>query len=310
MFVFIVQAFLGVHRDLRTGIFGIVGASCFEIFIIILYMTMLIKYLYKEVAFAKLFIVFVGTTAMFAIAESKATLIIFILISILIICFINTKVFKKIIIFTVLIIMLISGWNLMIKLYPNFAYFADASKFVEFTKDYIFGNSNKIMFEKGRYEAAIFIADTEKKDYIDDFFGVGMGKSIPPENLFYYTDANGRQLVWDFPRSQIFSKYGIRVGYHLSSLGIVLIDNGYIGIFILISFIIVFFKRGLVLLRKGENTEIKILGAINIYIALSAVFHCGYANSLTDRSYLFIVCLLLGIVQSYYLNLKNKNLLK
>lgn len=310
LLVFIIQTILGVHRDLRVGIFGIVGASCFEIFIIIFYMNMLIKYLYKEVSFYKLFIVFLGTTAMFAIAESKSTLIMFILISILIICFINTKIFKKVIIFTVLIAMLISGWNMMIKLYPNFAYFADISKIGEFTKDYIFGNSNEVMFEKGRYEAAMFVSDMEKKDSIDKLFGVGLGKSIPPENLFYDTDANGRQVVWDFRQSQIFNKYGIRVGYHLSSFGIVLIDSGYIGIAILISFIIIFFKRGLYLLRKGETTEVKILGGMAIYIALSAIFHCGYANSLTDRSYLFIVCLLLGIIQNAYLNLKSKRLLK
>ena len=305
--IFLIQTIAGINQDLRTGIFSIISTVAFEIFIIIYYIKNLIYYLYKKISLNRFLTIFAITTIMFALAENKAAMLIFIVISIVILLMINSKMIKKIISIIVLVMMLISGWNLMIKLYPKFYWMSDLTKIFEFAEEYLLGNSNELYFQMGRFEAVGYINRKEKNDLTSKVVGLGIGASIPPENLFYVLDGNGRQNIIDFPESKVFFKYGSGVGYHLSSAGIIFIDLGYIGILVLISIVIIVFKRGFYLLRYGNCIDIKVVGGIGIYISLSSIFSCGYGTALNDRSYLFIICIILGINRYYYVEQKKEN---
>lgn len=307
LIIFTVMSLLGGHQDLRTGIFGIIGSSSFYVFIMLFYITVLLRYLYKQISFSKFIIVLITTILMLAIAESKAYIVISIFVSLIILLIINTKVLKKVITIILLLVTLGFGWNLMIKMYPKFSYLADMSKVTQYMESYIFGNSNKANFTLGRFDAAKYIISKEHDTIVDSFIGMGLGQSISPENLFHKKSSNGRQEVWDFPQSNIFLKYGPNFGYHLSSLSIIVIDGGYVGIAVLIFILILLFYRGFHIIKKGNDINVRTFGAITIFLVISGIYTIGYSSGLNNRGYLFMCCIVLGISHSYYINLKNRN---
>lgn len=297
---------LGVFKDLRTGIFGIVGGSTFEMFMSIALMYILVKYLSKEVSLLYFGLVMGITIICYAVNESKAYIFITILLTSIVAVVVNTKIMKKVITFAIICAIFAAGMNLLIKLYPKFIYVIDYNQFTSYVDEFIFGNSDQIQYKKGRFEGMVYVANNEQHDDFEKIFGVGMGKSIPLENWFYVKDKKLYQEVYDFPISPVYSKYGETLGYHLSSLSSVFIDGGYFAIAICILIIIIFSYKGVYILRNANNVDERFAGAIAFFMIIAAIYSCGYSGALRNRGYQVIVLVCFGIAENVYKNIKSR----
>lgn len=306
LLVFILLSYMGTHQDLRNGIFGITGGSVFQVFVMIWVLNVLVRYLNKEASILKLSFVLIVTIIMFAVAESKAYIIIMIAITFTITLVIRTKLLKKIFIGIVFVMVFMIGVELLVTMYPNFAYFVKSDNVVESIEEYLFGNSNRALFTKGRFEAMEYIIDLEHIDGTEKLLGIGLGSSLPPEYLFYENDKKNNQEVIETKESRIFDKYGARIGYHLSSFSAICIDAGLIGVIISIIILFIFLYRGYFVLKNGTNSYIKTIGAIGIYIPLAAIYSCGYSNALFVKGYMMLVMILLGMLEYYYRDYKER----
>lgn len=296
--VFFGQTLLGGHQDLRTGIWGIRGTGCFGIFIGILYIYILVKKIYTKSNFKNTIFIMILTLLMFVLNENKAQLLILILVSLIILSINNTQIFKKIILSIVIFILLIIGWDLMIKFNPKFSYLSDLTKLNTYVQNHLFGNSNRKEFLMGRIEAGLYIRNNECETLIDEVFGLGLGESIVPENDFYVKDAKGRQEIFDFKESNIYRNYGSRLGYHLSGFNFIIIDGGYIGVIACILIFLVIIHRSIKLVIKGMRIDDKIIGAIGIYIFFTGVYGAFYSAGLINRGYMLMLCIILGKINN------------
>lgn len=302
LIIFLLLTLLGTHRDLRNGIFGIVGSHTFAIFVSIILIYKIVnimnnrfnKYNTMEVLFYGF-----GTIIMFVISENKAFMGL-IGISIFLIVIINKgNLVKKIIICMCIILMSGVGANILVKMYPQWTYLLSIKNFQHNIDDYIFGNSNKKAYSMGRYEAMNYISNLEFKTLNKKLLGLGLGSSIPRENSFYINDSK-EQFVFDFPESRIYKKYDKKYGYYLSSLSYIYLDNGILGTLVLISLVLISFLKGVYILRNGKTVEKKFIGGVAIFIVLSAIYSCGYGGALINRTYNYINCIILGLLTYSY----------
>ena len=304
--IFTILSVLGVFKDLRTGIFGIVGGATFEMFMSIALMYMLVKYLSKEVSFIYLALTLCITIVCYAVNESKAYIFITVLLTLIVAVIVNTKIMKNVITFFIIGAIFVAGMDLLVKLYPKFIYVINYKQFASYVTEFIFGNSDQVQYKMGRFQGMVYVADNEQKDDFEKIFGVGIGKSIPLENWFYVKDKERYQEVFDFPISPIYSKYGETLGYHLSSFSLVFIDGGYFATVICILIITIFAYKGIYLLRNGINVNEMFIGATAFFMAISAIYSCGYSGALRNRGYQVIVLICIGIAEKTYKDVKSR----
>lgn len=293
--IFFMQVLLNFHRDFRTGIFGIIGASVFSVFISIKVIDLTVKFINGKTKKSKLIFFTLLTFIVFALAESKAFILILAASMIIILILSKGKILKRLFFSFVTIWLLLLGVNLMIKIYPHFSYFLSIENLKSNVEEYIFGNSNKVSFSMGRFEAMTYIGNIEQGTLDKKIFGLGTGVSIPPENLFYINDSKGQEVI-DFPPSRVFKSYDTRYGYYLSSLSTIYLDNGYIGIIILIAIFAILLLKSIYLIRYGDTIDNKSLGGISLFVVLASTFCCFYGSDLFYRNYSYMLCIISGLV--------------
>lgn len=301
----LLQIIIGVHQDLRTGIFGITGSPSFAIFISYKLVEYTMAFSQRSVSLFKFTVISLFTICIFAIVENKTFLILIVGLIFLVIYLSKGKIRKKISVAIVMTVFLVLGVNLIVKMYPNFAYFLSIENMQDNIYNYIFGNSNPVNFDMGRIEGGQYIADIELDSFGRQMLGLGVGTSLPQENWFYMND--GKEInVIDFPESKIYSTYNRRIGYFLSSYNSIYLEFGVVGVGVVLVFLIIILYRGIYLLRKGTVVSVKSIGAMGIVISISALMICGYGGGLLNRNYNYIICIFLGLLSYNYQNINKK----
>lgn len=297
--IFFIQVLLNFHRDFRTGIFGIIGGSVFSVFMSIKVIDLTIKFINKKASRSKLILFTLLTFAIFALAESKAFILILAVSMIAILVLSKGNILKRSVFIIITSVLLVFGVNLMVKIYPNFSYFLSVKNMKNNVENYIFGNSNPVNFSMGRFEAMNYIGNLEKNTLEKKLLGLGSGVSMPQENIFYINDASGKKVI-DFPESRVFEQYDKKYGYYLSSFATMYLDNGYLGIVILIGIFFIILIKSVYLVRYGRELDSKSIGGISLCIVLASIFCCFYGSDLFYRNYSYMLCIVSALVCKHF----------
>lgn len=306
LIMFVILSLLGVNRDLRTGIFGIIGASVFSIFVSIKLIDVIIKFINKKVKIGKVVFYSFLSISLFAIAENKAFIGLLGVATIIIILLSKGNLLKKTAVCACIIFIVGAGANILVKMYPHFTYLLSIENFKSNIDDYIFGNSNKVTFSMGRFEAMKYIGGIELDTADKKLLGLGLGTSMPQENLFYMNDSKG-QYVMDFSESRIYQKYDPRYGYYLSSLSFIYLDIGILGIILIISLLLVILLKSIYVLRHDNDLAGKTIAASALFIALASIFCWLYGAELINRIYNYIFCIVAGLLSNNYQKIITEN---
>lgn len=293
------------NQDFRNGIFGFIGGSCFQIFIMIYLIYVLIRYLYKQTSIWHLGAVFALNVAMLVIAESKVSIVMVALSCAMISMIVDSKLIKKFIIAIIGVVVVVVGFEFIIALYPDFKYMANLESLGNYVQSYIFGNSNP-NYTMGRLEAMEYICQMEQTTWFDKLFGLGLGEAMPQERWFHIERAWSYQHVFDFSASTMFAKYGVSFGYHMSVLSWVRIGTGYVGVAAAIVVILCIIYKSCYLLRKGKTLDEKTMGGIGFFIAVMGIYTNGYSGGMLNTGYVLSVMVLLGMMQYYYTKCHNR----
>lgn len=299
LIVLIFQVLAGTHQDMRNGFFGLVGAHTFAVFISIKMISQTIKFSMNKTSLLKFLSFFGITILILAVVENKSFIVLLAICVVLIILLNRMKAYKKLLISLSTFIVIVMGINILVHLYPNFSYFLSVENLRHNIEDYIFGNSNEKSFAMGRYEALNYISQIENTTLNDSLFGNGFGVSIPQENWFYLNGGKGKDVL-DFPKSNIYEKYGAGIGYHLSSFNYIYIDNGVLGVIFFSVLIITVFIRSITLLRTTKAIYDKVICSTGILTSVTAIYICGYAGGLINRGYTYLIFICLGLLTNVY----------
>lgn len=305
--IFMAEWAAGMYQDFRNGIFGFVGGSCFQIFIMLYLVYVLIRYLYKQTSIWHLGAVFLLNVAFLIIAESKASIVMVVIVCVMIAMMVDTKLIKKVVIAVICVVAMFAGIQVLAMIYPEFEQMTDIANIGNYIESYIFGNSNPNYYKMGRFEAMSFICDQEQTSRFTKMFGLGLGEAMPQERWFHIGNAWSYQEVFDFPASTIYAKYGSTFGYHTSVLSWIRIGTGYVGVAVAIIVILCIMYKSIYLLSKGQSLDEKTMGGIGLFIAVMGIYTNGYSGGVLNTGYVLSVMVLLGMMQYHYVACCNRN---
>lgn len=300
----LIQLFINTNPDNLNGIFGLTGSTSVTLFILILLVIYLTKYLNKKTSFIKFMSILSLTLIIAVLQENKAGIVIEILLLVIIIFLSRKHVIKKIIAIFILITAFIVGVNMLVTRFPGFQDMIRPDTMKTSIEDYLFKNNNK-NFEMGRFETIAYFNYTELDSIEKKILGNGIGSALPKEN-WYYAGPNrnkGRNIV-DISSSRIYEKYGENFGYHLSSIIVLYLEGGIVGILLIFIMWIIIFKRSAYLLIKGIQLEEKCIGSIGIMMCIYILFPIIYGGSLQNRTFMLLVIVIMSIVSRKYMQEK------
>lgn len=297
---FILEVVLKMAQDHRNGIFGATGSPSSSIFMLIMLTIIFIQYINKKKSLSKIIFVLIITLLYFTFAESKAY--IFITISIIYILAILSKgkYLKKLLIGLVSIMVLLSSISIITILFPNFTNMFKLDTMNNSIESYLLKNNNEA-YEMGRVEGVMYVSQLELNTKEKEFVGLGLGSALQPENLYYSRDkvAKGRKFI-DFKNSSIYSKYGEASGYYLTSVGVLFIETGFVGILALVSLYIIMVKKIMYIIKYHTDFSQYLIGMIGISTIIASIFPILYGGGLLSRNLMFIIFVILGKITYTY----------
>ncbi|WP_322384369.1 hypothetical protein, partial [Clostridium perfringens] len=168
------------------------------------------------------------------------------------------------------------------------------------------------VFTMGRFEALSYLNKVENNTLFKEMFGEGLGIALPSENWYYEGQAkknmNGKTIFND-NGSLIYNKYTNKLGYHLSSVVVLFLETGWIGIISLILIILIILKKSIYLIIKTNEEKYNIWGAIGIVLCFSYPISILYVDGLQNRVFMLLNLILLGMInKNYSLLINNKNI--
>lgn len=301
---FVFETYIRMHQDNRTGLFGAAGTSAFAIFVLIMLVISLVKYLNKKKSLrGMLFILFI-TIMYFVISENKAFIFItiFLVASNAIVA--SGIIRKKVTILISTIVIALIGMNILIALFPNFRDMFNPNTMEDSISSYLLNNNNS-NFEMGRIEAISYLTEIELNTEGKKLFGIGLGSALPPENWYWDNKSNGRKII-DFQESQLYSKYGEKSAYYLTSVGVLFIETGIVGILVLIFIYSIVVRRCSYIIKNSNNIYQSIIGFIGIFTVISIIFPILYGGALLNREFMVLLFIIIGNV-TYTYNIIKKN---
>lgn len=305
---FAFETFRHMHQDNRTGLFGASGTSAFSIFVLIMLVISLVQYLNKKKSLrGMLFILFI-TIMYFVISENKAFIFLTLFLVGISSIIASGRIRKKLTILISTILIALIGINILNTLFPGFTDMFNLSTMGNSISSYLLNNNNS-SFEMGRIEAASYVAEIELDTEEKKLFGIGIGSALPPENWYLSTDnkARGRKII-DFQESKLYSKYGGKIGYYLTSFGVLYIESGIVGILVLLFIYSIIIRRCIYIIKNSNNIYQSIIGFIGIFTMISIIFPVLYGGALLSREFMVLLFIIIGSVTYTYNIIKtNRN---
>lgn len=305
LFIFIQYFFAGSFgRDDIDGIFGISNVQALLLFLVIIYSIALTSYIYKKINLitfiiisAILFIISgIGEIKMFFIAAPVVTIITVI---------VNLKKALRFIKLSMpIIVMIIFGYHILSIVSPNFKNFFDYGQIEENIYNYTM-ESNDDRFYLGRFENIVYTNNNILVYDADKIVGLNVGYAMPNQHWYLETHNNNpsRNIIslYDTPLYEIM---GVWSGYQFSSMNIIYLETGLIGIIIFYLVIIIQFRRSYKILKKSNRFEDKCLGIVGISFFAIWTPLMFYYPYLIDISAMLILMIIMGLTTNKYNNIK------
>jgi hypothetical protein len=295
--------------DYISGIFGTSNVQALLLFVIIIYSILLTCYIYKKINFIKFSI---GIVVLFIIAGISEIKIFFILVPFITIVVLILN-FKKIIrfskVFIPVVIFMVIGIRILISISPFFGSFFNLSTIKSNIYNYTMVTNNT-EFKLGRLENIVY---SNKNILISrnlKIFGLGVGSAMPDENWYYKIHDMGNRTIFNLYETDLYKLYGPYLGYHFSSMNIIYLESGLIGIFIFYIAIIIQYYRSYKLFRKTKELKDKCLGTATMIILLVAIPLMFYYPYLLDINASLIFVIISALTTNRYYDLFNKTLQK
>lgn len=289
--------------DNISGIFGISNVQALLLFMVIIYGILLTCYIYKKI---NLMLFSMSLIVLFLIAGVGEIKIFFLAVPFvtILILFLNMKNFFRffkivapIIIFTVI------GIRILISVSPFFSGFFNVDTIQENIYNYTMVTNNK-RFVLGRFENIVYTNEDILTSAYKKVLGLGVGSSMPDENWYYKTHDNGNRTILDLYETDLYKSYGPSLGYHFSSMNIIYLEMGFVGLLIFYLGISLQFFRSWVIFKKSEVLKDKCLAIASISLLLVLVplmFYYPYLLDI-DASLIFIIVMALVTNKYNYYN--------
>ncbi len=286
----IIECVLGFHVDSRNGFFGIYGSGACMLFIGIRFAIILSKYINKEKSLISFLFEYIFIMFIMLVTENKAMIVVFNVAILFALILYKNKWARRIGLFFLIAAGLLIGMRLITIMYPKFG--------LLFTLDginnYLFGNSNGMAFQYGRFEAGFIAFDHFCNTYLKKIFGFGIGTAFPPENIYHILNGHGSANY-----NYILENLGTRQGYYLSGFSCILLEMGILGVLALLFMVASQYVLSIKMLR--ENRALKEYGMVLLSIACANTYYMTYGNAFTFTNQMVLSLLVIGISKRKYL---------
>lgn len=290
-----IQSIISSFDDV-SGIFGIRNVHILLLLLIIIVALLTTYYCKKEITTIKFVVGIIIVFLICGIGEIKLGMAI-IPIEIICIILLNTiNPFKLIVSIIVCVVMINIGLKVLIKVSPQFTSFFNHNTIKQNIIDYTMKPNNP-EYKLGRFENIVYsynnILDTESKKIT----GLGIGNAMPSENYYYELDkhSKGRKINTIYT-TKLYKQYGPYFGYHFSSMNILFLESGFIGILVYMLIISTIIYRSIILIKKSKFTKDKALGNSCIALSVSLLFLMFYYNYILDRGAIMMITFIFAIV--------------
>lgn len=288
------------HQDDFAGIFGISSVQVFFLFILMIYIYIITLCLNKKIKAKYSILSTIIVFILFGLGEIKIAFILTPIILTIIILF-NKKNIMLIIKLTIIIgIMTSVAINILISISPGFKEFFKSDKIKQNVIDYTMKTNNP-EFELGRLENIVYtqkyiLTDTSKK-----ICGLGIGSSMPNENWYYEKLGKSKgKKVFTLYQTNMYKQNGYTFGYQFSSMNIIYLENGVIGIVVFYLLVVIIMIRSIVLIRKSNHIIDKVIGNTTFAFMLAWIPLMYYYSYLLERNPMYMCIFVSALVSNRY----------
>lgn len=288
--IVIFQSYIYKDQDHRSGFFGLYGITFAMIFLSLYIYYKFIKYLNKQEKLVNIIIVILYTFSIFIISEAKMAF--FIIPCCLAFIFIINKgnIVKKLVMSIFIAFIILLSMNLIIKAFPSF-------KDIMFNKEGLVDyavNQKPGAYKFTRFENLKLTNDILLPYKGDKLLGVGIGSALRDKQLVYDRFSKGRGF-----RITKVSEYAREYeswGYTLTSLNVLYLEGGYIGIIIISICLVIMFFRGIRLLKISKSDDDRALGISYSCIIITFIGISWYTNLLYSTNFMVLFWSISGFV--------------
>jgi hypothetical protein len=306
LFIQCIEYFRGkLIPDYISGIFGTSNVQALLLLIIILYSILLTCYIYKKINIIKLSIGIIILFLIPGISEIKIFFVLVPFITMIVLILNLKKIIRFSKVFVPVAIFMIIGIRILISVSPFFTSFFNLSTIQSSIYNYTMVTNNN-EFKLGRLENIVYSNNdilTSKKSKI---FGLGVGSAMPDENWYYTTHDIGNRTLFNLYETGLYKLYGPYFGYHFSSMNIIYLESGVVGLFVFYLCIIIQLTRSYNLFRKAQELKDKCLATASISVLFSAVPLMFYYPYLLDMDASLIFIIIIALTTNRYHHIFSK----
>ncbi|GKX67460.1 hypothetical protein [Inconstantimicrobium mannanitabidum] len=275
-------------RDQICGTFGLYGTPYILCFICIIFYYVIYNkrnILSYFVILSTLYIIIFGEIKVAFIVLPISILCVYIIIS-------KNKFYKKVIITILITIVFIASTKLLGRVYSNFNDFFTVDKVIEYF------NYKNPAYDYGRVDNFLNI-NNELNDTVYKYIGKGLGYSVPSDFTTYDLALWKGRNINQLEGSKYYLDNRTR-GYEIVSLNVFFLDNGIIGILVLVIMFSIFFVRAIRVYYKTENEEYRSTSLAYISFLISFFALCIYTDCLYNIQTSLILWIFTGYINNIY----------
>lgn len=295
LFLIVVQSLISYYDDV-AGVFGIRNVHILLLFLIIITAIITTIYCKNKMKLLNYLISIIIIFLICALGEIKIGMVIIPIEIIFILLFNTINPIKFFVSIISCIVMINIGLDILVKVSPDFLYFFNKDTIKQNIIDYTMKPNNSD-YSLGRLENIIYSNDSILTNTSSKITGLGVGSSMPPETYYHQLDKNNKgRVVNEIYKTQLYNEYGPYLGYHLSTMNILFLETGLIGLFIYFIIIIIFIIRSLKLIIKIDNIFYICIGNAALALLCSLIGLMFYYNYILDRGAMLLITIMMAII--------------
>lgn len=304
---------LKFHQDDFAGIFGISSVQVFFLFILMVYVWLLTLSFNKKISSRNIIFYTIIIFLFFGIGEIKIAFILTPIIVAIITLFNRKDITFIINIVKLTLIMMCMTFianSILVTVYPGFKDFFKVDMLKENIYNYTMKTNNS-EFSLGRLENIVYTNKYILNNKYEKLFGLGIGSSMPSENWYFERlgDRIGKEVYTPY-ETEMYKRYGYTFGYQFSSMNIIYLENGVVGIIIFYVLIVITIYRSIKLIRKSNDIFDRIIGNVGFAFMLAWIPLTYYYAYIIERNPMYMCILISALVTNRYNELYRRRFLQ
>lgn len=282
----LLQSKLYQDRDQICGTFGLYGTPYILCFICIIFYYILYnkKNILSYISLMSvIYIIIIGEIKISFIVIPISVVIVYIIIS-------KEKFYKKAIIAIIIPISCVASTYLLGRVYSNFEDFFTIEKVEEYV------NYKNPVYDYGRVDNFLVI-NNELGDSIYKYIGMGLGYAVPSDFTTYDLSTGKGRIINQIVGSKYYLENKTR-GYEIVSLTTFFLDNGVVGIFVLVIVFIIFFIKAKNIYYKTNSQEYKSTSLAYMSFIITFFILCLYTDCLYNIQSNLILWIFTGYINN------------